>query len=261
MSMIGRTENIKALQALVERPALARGAQEIFAPLGHGPADTVLRGGIRRGCLHEVFAAGAGQEAAASGFALAMAARVLTHRKWLLWVRQDFSAFEAGEIHGAGLLELGIDPSRVLSFRAPNATSALRAGAEGLDCKGLGAVIVEPWGEPKVFDLIASRRLTLAAQQHGVTAIVLRCNAGLQASTAETRWLVKSASSPPGEDDWGRPRFDAALVRNRHGNCGQWIMEWDCNNGLFSEAHSQRLAAAASDLPAETPLAGLRQAG
>ena len=253
-----QVENLKVLRALVEKPALERSRDEIFVPLGHRLADAALRGGIRRGALHEVFAARAGEEASASGFALALAARVLAKGKWLLWVRQDFSALESGEVHGAGLMEFGIDPSRVLMLRAPDATASLRAGAEGLDCRGLGAVIVEPWGEPKVFDLTASRRLTLAAQQHGVTAIVLRFGAEPDPSAAETRWLVKAAPSPPDDEDWGRPLFDAALVRNRHGQAGRWIMEWDCDNGIF-QTHSGALAAAFADRSAETPL--VRQAG
>ncbi|HEX3810877.1 MAG TPA: hypothetical protein VHW02_14375 [Rhizomicrobium sp.] len=253
-------ENLAVLRAFLEKPALEHSASETIAPLDGGPVDAALRGGLRRGALHEVFAAGAGEETAATGFALALAARAIAKGKWLLWVRQDFSALETGEIHGAGFAELGIDPSRVLHVRTPDATAALRAGAEGLDCKGLGAVIIEPWAEPKVFDLIASRRLTLAAQQHGVTAIVLRFNAEPEASAAETRWRIKSANSPPNAEDWGNPRFDAALIRNRHGNNGHWIMEWDCNNGIF-QTHCERLAAAAADRPAEAPVAGLRQAG
>ena len=34
---------------------------------------------------------------------------------------------------------------------------------------------------------------------------------------------------------WGAPVFDAQLVRNRHGPVGRWIMEWKCDECLFSE--------------------------
>lgn len=230
------------------------------AILGCAPADACLGGGLRLAALHEVFPAGA-CEAAASAFALALAARTLGSRKWLLWVRQDFAALESGEIHAAGLLELGLDPRHVLMLRVPDAVSALRAGTEGLNCKGLGATIIETWGKSNVFDLVASRRLTLAAQQHGVAAVVLRFGAEPEPSAAETRWLVKAGPSPPGKEDWGMPVFDAALVRNRHGTCGRWIMEWDCNNGIFCEAHSRDLDAASFDGPAEAAMEGFRQAG
>jgi protein ImuA len=228
-----------------------------LVPLGHAPADACLGGGLRQGALHEVFAAG--DEAAASGFALALARRVLGPHRWLVWVRQDFSALEAGEIHAAGLLELGIDPARTLCVHAPDAKSVLRAGAEALACKGVGAAILEPWGEANAFDLVASRRLTLGAQQQHVTAIVLRFAADPSPSAAETRWCVRAASS--GDEDWGKPRFEAELTRNRHGNTGRWTMEWDANDGIFRTADRGALAAAPADRPGEAALEGLRQAG
>lgn len=230
-------------------------------PLGHAPADACLGGGVRLATLHEIYPDTPGAEGTASGFALALAVRVLNAHKWLLWARQDFSALENGEIHVAGLLEAGLDPGRVLMFRAPDATSALRAGAEGLACKGTGAVVIEAWGKTRVFDLIASRRLTLAARQHGVTVFVLRFGAAPEPSAAETRWLVKAAPSSPTSEDWGTPAFDAALVRNRHGTCGRWIMEWDCNDGLFGSAHSGALVAAPADRPSAQAVECLRQAG
>ena len=51
---------------------------------------------------------------------------------------------------------------------------------------------------------------------------------------------------------WGAPVFDAELVRNRHGPIGRWIMEWKCDECLFSEptAYPQPVAAA----PAHRPL-------
>lgn len=230
------------------------------APLGHALADTCLGGGLRLAVLHEVFPAEA-NEGAASGFALTLAVRALVRHKWLLWVRQNFSALENGEIHAAGLLDMGIDPKHVLMFRAPDAMAALRAGAEGITCKGMGAIIIEAWGKTRRLDLAASRRLTLAARQHGVTVIMLRFGAEPEPSAAETRWLVKSVSSSPGSEDWGMPAFDAALVRNRHGACGHWVMEWDCRNGVFSQTHSRALVATPSDRSFASAVEGLRQAG
>jgi len=240
--------------------ALERPAVERIAPLGHGGADACLNGGLARGALHEVFASQPGEEATASGFALALAGRVLSKNKWLLWVRQDFCALESGEIYGGGLLELGLDPARVLMLQAGDAQAVLRAAGDALDCKGLGAVLIEPWGEPKIFDLVASRRLTLAAAKHNVTAILLRPGAEPAPSAAETRWLIHAAASPPG-DDWGAPLFDVSLARNRHGPLGHWVMEWDQDEAIFRTAHHSALAAAPADRSAEAALEGHRQAG
>lgn len=230
------------------------------APLGHAPADACLGGGLRLAALHEVFPAASGNEAVASGFALALAARVSGPRKWLLWVRQDFSALENGDLHAPGLLEMGIDPNRVLMVCAPDAMGVLRTGAEGLTCAGFGAVIIEVWGRPKIFDLVASRRLALAAAEHGVTAIVLRFGTAPEPSATETRWIVGAAPSRNAED-WGTPVFDAALVRHRHGACGRWVMEWGRDNGIFRQTHSRALATAPSDRPVEAAMEGFRQAG
>ena len=79
------------------------------------------------------------------------------------------------------------------------------------------AVVLELWGENRQFDLVASRKLTLAAQSSGVTGLMLRMAAQPLPSTAETRWMLRAAHSPPGAmcSAWGAPRFDAA----RHDQC------------------------------------------
>ncbi len=256
-------EIIEASQVLAREAGLLHAAREPFVRLGYAPADAALSGGLKRDALHEVFAASTGEEAAATGFALALAARMSIKYKWLLWVQQDFSALEGGELHGSGLPEFGIDPSRLLLVRAPDAIAALRAGLEGLACKGLSAAIVEVWGEPKALDLVASRKLTLMAQRYAVAAILLRSGAVPKPSTAETRWLVRAEASSLGDEDWSRPRFDTALVRNRQGRTGHWIMEWDCHGRIFREsaAHPRASASAPSDRPAYAPLEGFRQAG
>ena len=120
--------------------------------------------------------------------------------------------------------------------------------ADALACDAVGAVVLEVWGEARQLDLVASRKLTLAAQASGVTGLLLRVAAQPQPSTAETRWIVRAAHSPPAPhwNAWGAPVFDAQLVRNRHGPVGRWIMEWKCDECLFSEpaAHPQPVAAA-----------------
>jgi protein ImuA len=240
---------LAALRAALDRPGEAHAAP--LVPLGHGPADACLKGGLRPGTIHEVFAAEASHEPAATGFALALAARMAGERRWLLWVRQDFAALEEGEPNGMGLAELGLDPSHVLMVRAADAVGVLRATAEGLATASLGAVVLEPWGEPKLFDLVTSRRLTLAAARNNVTAILLRPGAEPWPSASETRWLIRAARSRNSRDDWGMPAFDASLVRNRHGTTGQWVMEWNCDDRVFRQAaHPRGMAAASADGPA-----------
>ncbi len=119
-----------------------------------------------------------------------------------------------------------------------HAEDALRAASDALTCKELGAVVIELSGEPKILDLTASRRLTLASAQTNVAALLLRFAAQPDASSAETRWLVRGMPSPR-DEGWGQPIFEAELVRNRHGKHGTLGDGGSCDDGLFREAQSR----------------------
>lgn len=239
----------------LETETFAQGTQRVT--LGHAGADAVLQGGLMRGVLHEVFALETRQSAAATGFVAGIAER-LAQRRPLLWVRQDFIDIEAGALSMSGLAELGLDPRRLVMVRAADAEAALRVAADALACDALGAVVLDVWGEVRAFDLVASRKLTLTAQTSGVPCVMLRTSVLPDASTAETRWVVRAARSPPAPawGVWGAPVFDAQLVRNRHGQTGQWIMDWNCDECLFREsaADSQPAAAAPADRPHQAPV-------
>jgi protein ImuA len=240
-----RAENLTAMKAFLEKSELEK--VPIRTPLDHGEADLCLKGGLQHGVLHEVFAA-IGHETAATGFVAGLAARVAAD-KYSLWIRQDFSAYEFGEISPLGLLELGFDPARMFLLSVGNASDGLRAAHDALSCAALGVVVIEILGNPKILDLTASRRLTLAAAQKTVTAFLLRLNAQPDASTAETRWLVRGAASHTQNEDWGYPTFEVDLVRNRHGKTGHWLMEWNCDGRIFQSStadHGAMVSAAAN---------------
>src|SRR5215216_5099542 len=239
-----RTSTLANLRGRIERLETHGDAPDLNkVALGHAAADAVLHGGLAVAAVHEVFSEGH-QSAAATGFIAGLAGRI-TPRRPLVWVRQDFAEIESGALSMGGFCELGLDPRLVVTVRAADAETALRATADALACDALGAVVLEVWGETRQLDLVASRKLTLAAQASGVTALLLRVAAEPAPSTAETRWIVRAAHSPPA-DGWGAPVFDASLVRNRHGPVGRWIMEWKCDECLFREpaAYPQPVAAA-----------------
>jgi protein ImuA len=232
--------------------------------LGHKAADAMLCGGLALAAVHEVFAEGH-QGAAATGFLAAIAGRIAS-RKPLVWVRQDFAEVESGALSPSGLAELGLDPRLLVTVRAADVEAALRTTADALACDALGAVVLETFGEARQLDLVASRKLTLAAQSSGVTALLLRVGASPAPSTAETRWIVRAAHSPPSMpaapwSAWGAPVFDAQLVRNRHGPVGQWIMEWKCDERQFREpaAYPQPVAATPAHRPHPTAIGELRR--
>ncbi len=251
-----RTNTLARLRDRIERiEAQADVMAPDRVPLGHADADMALQGGLALGAVHEVFAEGR-HSATATGFIAGLAGRA-TARRRLVWVRQDFTEIESGAVSMNGLAELGLDPRLLVTVRAPDVDTALRSAADALACDALGGVVLEIWGEARQLDLVASRKLTLAARLSGVTGLLLRVAAVPSPSTAETRWIVRAAHSPPDMPwhVWGAPVLDTQLVRNRHGPNGHWIMEWKCDECLFREAsaHPQPLAAAPADRPHQAP--------
>lgn len=270
--------------ALRSRPAAAGRVE-----LGASELDAALSGGLARAALHEVYADGAADLAAATGFALGLALRAAQGEaaRPILWVRQDFVDAETGRLHAPGLNELGLDPGRLLLVRARDAEGVLRAGAEGARCPALGAVLIEPWGEPRVFDLTASRRLALAAEGSGVTTLLLRVAAEEAPSAARTRWRVRPLASRGLEANApGNPAFALRLLRHRGGVRGdaaerEWRVEWNRDRCAFENRtafdRSDRLLPGRTDVPplsrplvslsgdgqaaAAGPDSGLRRAG
>jgi len=258
-----RTNMLADLRGSIERiEAHADGLGPARVALGHAEADATLQGGLAVAAVHEVFAEGR-QSAAATGFIAGLAGRVgfagrAGARRPLVWIRQDFTEIESGALSMSGLAELGLDPRLLVTVRAADVDAALRTAADALACDAVGVVVLEVWGQARQLDLVASRKLTLAAQASGVTGLLLRVAAEPQPSTAETRWIVRAAHSPPAAapfSAWGAPVFDAQLVRNRHGPVGRWIMEWKCDECLFAKpaAVPQPVAATPAHRPHQAP--------
>src|ERR1700686_4411190 len=243
--------SIDGIEAHADATALKRVA------LGHTDADATLQGGLAVAAVHEVFAEAGRQSAAATGFIAGLAGRV-TARRPLVWVRQDFTEVESGAVSMSGLAELGLDPRLLVTVRAADLDPPLGTPADALASDAIGVVVLEVWGEARQLDLVASRKLTLAAQASGVTGLLLRGAAQLQPSTAETRSTLRAAHSPPAVNwsAWGAPLFDAELIRNRHGPVGRWIMEWKCDECLFADtaAYPQPVAAAPAHRPPQASI-------
>ncbi len=240
-------ERVAAIGADGRARALEGPGGAAVVPLGHAGTDRMLGGGLRRGSLHEVRPAATGDAAAATGFALACAARFSRAggmpRPWL-WVRQDLAGRETGEPYGPGLAAFGLDPATLLVVAVADSRDVLRAAEEGLRCRALGLVLVEPWGDPKALDLTAARRLALTAEASGVPGLMLRSGAHAGPPGAATRWSVAAAPSVPLPSlgrlpGVGRPAFAATLERLRQpgaiGEGGSWTMEWDPDEHLLRD--------------------------
>jgi protein ImuA len=208
--------------------------------MGVAEIDRALSGGFALGRMHEIFARDAAAEASTMGFA-AMLARRLDGEgaaKPMLWLREE-TAQRSGALYGPGLVELGLDPARLVLGVLPDMKSLLRAGVDALRCAALGVVMLEIGGNPPLLDLTASRRLALAAESAGVTLLLLRLRGGrAMPSAAQTRWEIAPAPAAPLEADApGHPALSVRLLRQRGGPAGlDWTLEWDRDAGTFNPA-------------------------
>lgn len=227
--------SLARLKRRLERLERPRGGLPLFA-FGCSTVDARLGGGLARGALHELCAADAEDHATMSGFAMMLAVRASSTGP-IFWVREDRGQRRHGRLYAPGLVELGIDPGRVILVTASDTLSALRAGADILGCAGAGAVLIEPWSEARKLDLTASRKLVLAAERTGVATFILRDRAAVPASAAATRWSVAAAPSTalPGNAP-GHTTLAIELVRHRGGIPPfGLVMEWDRDEHVFRE--------------------------
>ncbi|MBL8570154.1 MAG: hypothetical protein JNK84_13880 [Phreatobacter sp.] len=271
--MTARPDTLAALKDALARiePRAMPSALPHF-PLGLASLDGPLGGGLTLGAIHEVFAASPSDGPAATGFALALAMRAAPAAR-LVWVRQRMVDVEFGRPHGPGLASLGLDPGRIVLVRADDAAAAVRAARDAARAGILGAVVVEFWGEPKVLDLTASRRLSLTSSETGVTVLIVRIGAEPAPSAAASRWEVRAAPSRPLEAGApGHAVFSITLLRHRAGlPPRQCLVEWDRDQCRFRDGSplSRRLdavpagrKAAPVGKPVEAgEVVGLRRAG
>jgi len=225
-------------------------------------------GGLARGALHELVADSHDDAGAVTDFCIAVLVRLLgqtrSREQPILWCLQN-QAMDAGDLYPPGLSRLGLDPAHVLAVRAKHDADVLWVMEEALRCRALGAVV----GEVRTADLTASRRLQLAAEAGGVTALLLRPSSSARASStrasgvlgpsaATTRWrLAARPSNPRGWaaalNEPGAVCWQAALFRCRGGAPGNWLMEWCDETGDLALAAPVRNR---PGLPRDASLAG-----
>ena len=209
--------DLRARVALLERGPQA--ASATMLPFGVAEVDAALPGGgLKRGALHE-FGEGPGaaaqHAAAATLFAAGIAARLDGAILWITAARDLFAP---------GLACAGLAPDRVLHAEARDHGGVLALVEEGLRTDALAAVVAEVRG----LGLAASRRLQLAAERSGVTALLVKRwgRAENEPSAAVTRWRIASApSTPQSAPGIGRARLAVELMRCRGAEGASWILE------------------------------------
>lgn len=207
-----------ALALLRESMRDVRGAETAVLPFGIDALDERLaEGGLALGGLHEVSAATPTltDDAAATLFSVGIAARAAAGSgRRVLWALTRF------DLYAPGLEQAGLDPATLLFVEAKDDKDVLAVMEDGLRHGGLAAVV----GEVKRADMVATRRLQLAAMSGGTPALLARRwrKAGVspltELSAAMTRWRIACAPSErlpaPGV---GRARWTVELARQRGG--------------------------------------------
>ncbi len=213
MSSEARIARPKPLEVQELRSFLSRSAPAatgLPCPLGLPALDAALGGGLPTGCLQEVI--GDGSAAAAAGFCAFLLARLASREgapRSVLW-----GWIGEGDLYPPGLAVFGLDPAGVILVSAPGPADLLWAMEEGLRCPALAGVVMEV----DRLDLVASRRLQLAAAAGGVTGFLLARGRRSPAavSAAALRWRIQGL---PDE------RWRVVLERRRGGRPGAWILE------------------------------------
>lgn len=191
----------------------------------------------------EVFASA--DEASGAALALALALDGLAEerigQRRLLWVQDKASLRLNGRPYRPGL-----PPAlrgRLIHVCADKPEDALFALEEGVRCRDLLCVIGEIAGNPKALDFTASRRLTLAAEKHGVPLLLVRHDARADLSSARMRWRARAA--PSLAPRWnaaapGSPAWHAELFRARGHAPGEWILDDGAGLGVRASTSSAR---------------------
>jgi protein ImuA len=207
----------------------------VLEGFGAARADRWRPGVASDGAEHgEIFASG--HDAAGAALALALALERLRgqapdaladapdQRAWL-WVQDREALRRTGRVCRAGLPRCL--RHRLIHVAARTPGDALFAIEEGMRCRDLAFVIGEIVGNPQALTFTASRRLSLAAEKHGVPLWLVRLDAARELSSARMRWQVRAAPSPrprwnsqaPGMASWR-----AELFRARRHPPGEWIL-------------------------------------
>jgi protein ImuA len=195
-----------------------RGAETAVLTFGIDALDERLaEGGLVLSGLHEVSAATPTltDDAAATLFSVGIAARAAAGSgRRVLWALTRF------DLYAPGLEQAGLDPATLLFVEAKDDKDVLAVMEDGLRHGGLAAVV----GEVKRADMVATRRLQLAAMSGGTPALLSRrwrkvaVSPLTELSAAMTRWRIACAPSErlpaPGV---GRARWTVELARQRGG--------------------------------------------
>ncbi len=247
---------VAAIRATKAIDTAMQGAPAPPLTLGVAAIDRILPGGgLARGALHEVLGghdrAPNGHASNGGGAALAFTAVLAARRAAAVENAGPQDSTGNGQVlwcparpglYGPGLAAFGLGPGQLILVHARDDQQRLWAMEEGLKCTGLAMVV----GEVGRLDLGQSRRLQLAAEASGVTALLLPRKPALGPdgdspglSAGLTRWRITALPSAPttsapttsaptgGYAGIGAPRCRVELLRCKGGRPGDWLLQWN----------------------------------
>ncbi|MDL2406488.1 hypothetical protein PY650_12615 [Rhizobium calliandrae] len=251
-------------------PALAAVAHEVLAAEpGADPADDVqslatgvadldeaMQGGVPLNGLTEIRSLALRDAGAASGFTLALAARLRALAVQaggqaagksatvspVLWIGDTVAAMEAGLPYAIGLRDFGLEPAGFLQALPRKLEEALWLAEVALASAAFAVVILEVRGNPARFGLTESRRLALRAKAAGRPLFLLRQAGEEEASSALFRLLVEPAPAlarplPDGSllgGSIGHPAFRLTLEKSRNPAPFSITLEWNAHDRQFA---------------------------
>lgn len=261
-----RAQRLASLRAALPG-GLARPGGIVASGLGDPALDQALPwGGLASGAVHEVAGISAADRTAAGGFTAALAARLVAGASVgaavgtgglpgrVMWCVVAGSG-QPGLPYGPGLAAFGLMPRSLFLVDARNRADALWAMEQGLRSRQLAAVV----GEIDQLGLVEGRRLALAAEAGGATALILRAASPVgEPSAAWTRWQIGAAPAGPGPygQGLGSQRWAVSLARCRGGPPRDWLVEWQDEAhclAVVAPVADRLLAPRAGDAPAAGP--------
>src|SRR3954470_1375913 len=189
------------------------------------PLDAALPwGGLPYRALHEVGGL------AATGAVPGSPRRFLARGGALVWSRHARVAAQLGELYGPGLARFGLGPERLIVVQCADEDEVLWSFEEALRCRGVACAVAEVGG----LDLLASRRLQLAAEAGGGAGLVLRPEPDALPNAALTRWRAEPLARIDGLF------WRLILWRAKGGAPGFWTVRWDERALSFAPAAAER---------------------
>lgn len=239
--------------AAAEREALSEGRERLQErilprlPFGVEQFDDALEGGLQLDAITEFRAASSCDAGAASGLAMAIAARLQKQEEEtsrllpLLWIGDVVGTLEAGRPYAPGLRDFGLKPERFFHAAPRKLEDALWLAEAAIESAAFSAVVFEVRGNPLHFGLTESRRLSLRARAVQRPLFLLRQAGEEEASSAAFRLHVEPAPSdlrplPDGSKlsgSIGNPIFRLTLEKSRNPAPLSFLLEWNPHEREF----------------------------